>query len=246
MTTKELNWSFWLKISLAGIGSILLLSFLLGTRWRFSKVYSLQQDLKQKETKVDPKATNPQQPLRVQIMTINTITLFFLLMTIQEYRMNEFISPFGVDPEKIPEKCQIQQLVYYWVILILSLFMIGYNYLILSNVLEKANSENIIGRLKEKKSTERYGYVTSSNTGAIIEKINSYLASLKLRNGMFMVEKYPSILEFVFFYMVALFSIGMYIILVLNNYNVIETNIFKSCVHPLNNDRFYDPFDTRN
>lgn len=239
---KEIDWSFWVKMVVAVLGLLFLISFMFGTRWRFSKKFNLQQDLKQGEKKDHkPKPTNPLQPLRVQIMSINTISLFFLLLTIQEYRMNEFISPFGVNPENIPTKCQLQQMVYYWVLMALSLFIVGYNYLIVSNTLEKANSVNIIGE-KEKRSVDRYGLTTSTNADAIIQKVNSYISSLRLRNGMFMVEKYPSVIEFLFFSMIALFSIVLYVLLVLNNYNVLSSNVFKPCVHPLDNNRFYDPF----
>lgn len=240
---KEIDWSFWVKMVVTMIGGLFLLSFILGTRWRFSKKYSLQQDLKQKKDESKPQPTNPQQPLRVQIMSINTISLFFLLMTIQEYRMNEVLSPFGVDPEKIPASCQVHQLVSYWIIMFLSLFIVGYNYLIISNILEKATSSNVIGQ-KEKRTADRYGIVTTSNTDSIIQKVHNYLSSLRLRNGMFMVEKYPSVLEFLFFVLIALFSIVFYVLLVLNNYNVLTSNIFRPCVHPLNNDRFYDPYST--
>jgi hypothetical protein len=240
---KEIDWSFWVKMVVTVLGGLFLLSFILGTRWRFSKKFSLQQDLKQKKSESKPKPTNPQQPLRVQIMSINTISLFFLLMTIQEYRMNEVLSPFGVDPEKIPASCQVQQLVSYWIIMILSLFIVGYNYLIVSNILEKATSSNVIGQ-KEKRTSDRYGIVTTSNTDSIIQKVHNYLSSLRLRNGMFMVEKYPSVLEFLFFVLIALFSIVFYVLLVLNNYNVLSSNIFRPCVSPLNNDRFYDPYAT--
>lgn len=241
---KEIDWSFWVKMITAIVGGLFLISFMIGTRWRFSKKDSLQQDLKQKRDKGDkPKPTNPQQPLRVQIMSINTISLFFLLMTIQEYRMNEVLSPFGVDPTKIPASCQVQQLVSYWFLLAMSLIIVCYNYLIVSNILEKATSSNVIGQ-KEKRSVDRNGIMTTSNTDSIIQKVHNYLMSLRLRNGMFMVEKYPSVIEFLVFTMIAIFSIVFYVLLVLINYNVLTSNVFRPCVDPLNNDRFYDPFSS--
>ena len=240
---KQIDWSFWVKMVIAIIGGLFFLSFMIGTRWRFSKKYSLQQDLKQKKDDKSSKPTRPDQPLRVQIMSINTISLLFLLLSIQEYRVNEFISPFGVDPEKIPSTCHTQQSIFYWILIFFCFFLVGYNYLIVSNVLEKATSSNIIGQ-KEKRDS-RYGFISSSSgADAIITKINEYLSRLKLRNGMFLVEKYPSVIEFLFFGMIAVFSIVFYILLVLINYNVLSSDIFKPCVNPLNNDRFYDPFSS--
>ena len=58
-----------------------------------------------------------------------------------------------------------------------------------------------------------------------------------------MVEKYPSKVELMFFVLVAIMSILMYMLFVLQNYGVISTNLFRPCVDPQDTSRFYNPYD---
>lgn len=234
---KEIDWSFWMKIVLSVIGSFLWLSFLLGAK-AFQSGEEEQQSQRGRD-KRNPK-TNPKKPFRTQIMSMNTITLFFLLMSINEYRVNEFASPFGVNPDKIPKKCKLQQQSYYWIILFCCFFIVGYNYIILLFTLNKATSKNlIIDKSSDRDRDDRYMYKRSTSD---VEGVIKSVRRLESKNGMFVVEIYPYLIEYVFFTILAFFSIIIYIFFVLSNYGVIENKLFKPCANPLNNDRFYDPF----
>lgn len=226
MNKKELDWSFYVKIVMAAIGGIFILSFL-KTPWAVSR------EEEQSQSKKESPDTNPLKPLRMQIMSLNTISLFFLLMSISELRTNEFMAPFGVDPDKIPPKCQLQQEAYTWTILISSLAIVGYNYFIVGGgVLGRASSGNVIAD----KTQERYSSVS-------VDSIHKYIKRLKIKNAKFMVEKYPSKVELMFFVLVAIMSILMYMLFVLQNYGVISTNLFRPCVDPQDTSRFYNPYN---
>lgn len=226
---KETDWSFYVKIVISGIFLFFILVIILFGNKAFQP---MDQDQVKKDAK--PKKTNFKRPLRMKLIVLNTISLFFLLMSVQEYRLNEFMSPFGVDPDKIPTKCQTQQKLYYWIILTSCFFIVVYNFFIHFSVLEKANSINV----KVETSKDRVsGYVNNAN---------SYIDRLAPKNGGFVVEKYPFALEFAFSVLLSFFSVTMYVLFVLINYNVIESEIFKPCFHPENNDRFYDPFLEKN
>jgi hypothetical protein len=99
--------------------------------------------------------------------------------------------------------------------------------------LKKASNTNII---VESSST------TSRNVSGYVSIANAHIDKLAPKNGGFVVERYPFALEFAFSVLLSLFSVTMYVMFVLINYNVIESEIFKPCFHPLNNNRFYDPF----
>lgn len=225
MNKKELDWSFYVKIVMAAIGGVFILSFA-KTSWAVSR------EEEQSQSKKEPD-TNPLKPLRMQIMSLNTISLFFLLMSVSELRTNEFMSPFGVDPEKIPSTCKLQQEAYTWTILISSLAIVGYNYFIVGGgVLGRATSGNVVAD----KTQERYSSVS-------VDSIHKYIKRLKIKNAKFMVERYPSKIELMFFVLVAITSILMYILFVLQNYGVINTNLFRPCVDPQDTSRFYNPYD---
>lgn len=226
MNKKELDWSFYVKIVVAAIGGLFILSFL-RTPWAVSR------EDEESQSKKESPDTNPLKPLRMQIMSLNTISLFFLLMSISEFRTNEFMSPFGVDPDKIPSQCKLQQEAYTWTILISSLAIVAYNYFMVNGgVLGRATRGNVI----TDKTQERYSSVN-------VESIHKYIKNLKIKNAKFMVEKYPSKAELMFFMLVAIMSILMYILFVLQNYGVIDTNLFRPCVDPQDTSRFYNPYD---
>lgn len=221
---KEKDWSFGLKMSISGIFGIFMVFLLFFGK----KAFEPMEEVDYKSGK-NP-LTNHKRPLRVQIMALNTITIFFLLMSVQEYRLNEFMSPFGVDPDKIPPQCKRQQEGYYWIVLFTCIIIIFYNLIIHSNILKTATKKNVLFEKKQQTASRNVGLV------------NDDIEKLKIRNGGFVVEKYPYMLEYLFAFLLALFSILMYILFVLNNYNVIEIKIFKNCFNPLDNKRFYDPF----
>lgn len=227
---KERNWIFWSKITLTIIASLFLLSFLLGTKWVFHKGESDEQQYQQKS--YDSPKTNTKKPLRVQIMSLNTITLFFLVMCISEFRVNEIASPMGVDPEKIPEKCKTRQRLLYFFFMSFCIIIIFYNFIIIPFILKKARRDNLITDRRQKDS--------SSKT---LDDVLRSVSRLKAKNGMFMVERYPSVVEFAFFILIAFLAIILYLLLVLDNYGILEIKPFQSCFHPLDNNRFYDPYD---
>ena len=233
MNKKPLDWSFYVKIVMAAIGGLFILTFL-RTKWALSV-----DDEEQVSQKTESPTTNPLKPLRVQIMSLNTISLFFMLMSISEFRTNEFMSPFGVDPDKIPSSCKLQQEAYTWTMLISCLAIVGYNYFIVGSggVLGRATRGNVVG--EKKQAEDRYRYTELS-----VEKINKYIKSLKIKNARFMVEKYPSKVELMFFTLVSILSIVLYIVLVLQNYGVINTNMFRPCVDPDDTSRFFNPYNT--
>ena len=227
---KEIDWSFYVKIVISGIFFFFILVIILFGSKAFQP---MDEDQVKKDAK--PKKTNFKRPLRMKLIVLNTISLFFLLMSIQEYRLNEFMSPFGVDPSKIPSKCRTQQKAYYWITLTCCFFLVVYNFFIHFSVLKKASSTNIIVETTSTTSRDRLsGYVGTAN---------SYIDKLAPKNGGFVVERYPFALEFAFSVLLSFFSVTTYVMFVLINYNVIESEIFKPCFHPQNTDRFYDPFE---
>lgn len=231
MNKKPLDWTFYIKIVMATIGGLFLLSFL-RTKWA---LYVDEEEQVSQKTKSP--TTNPLKPLRVQIMSLNTISLFFMLMSVSEFRTNEFMSPFGVDPNNIPPACKFQQESYTWMILFFCLAIVGYNYFIVGNgVLGRATRSNVVS--EKKQSEDRYRYTEMS-----VEKINKYIKALNIKNAKFMVERYPSKFELMFFAIVSILSIVFYILLVLQNYGVINTNMFRPCVDPDDTSRFYNPYN---
>lgn len=249
MIKKQLDGFFCMKIAISVIGIIFLLSFI---RIKWNYMPSEDEDGNMKN--LPEKKTKPNKPLRMQIMSFNTITLFFLLLSIQEYRVNEVISPFGVDPEKIPPDCKIEQSIYYFTTMACCLIIVGYNYFIVDSALKNATPRNLFVKPKEQTSVQRPTYYGLSYMkperanhkdrigSESVDSINRRLKELKSLNGGFLAEIYPSAVEFMFFVLVAIFSIVMYLLLVLSNYGILPGNMFKSCAHPLNNNRFYDPF----
>lgn len=233
---KQLDWHFWLKIVMSCMGGVFLLSFFIGTRWQTAKPDDDDEKKKPQDNK-----TNPKKPLRMQIMSINTLTLFFFLMSIQEYRTNEFLSPFGVDPDKIPPRCKMEQEVYTWIVLICCLIIVGYNYFMVGSVLQKANTTNVLFKQTIDERRAGMSFYRTSNTENI-GSINNKVKNMKLLNADFMAEMYPQRAEFAFFVLIAVFSILMYTLSVLFNYGVLHSKMFKSCVHPKDNDRYYDPY----
>lgn len=221
MPRKELDWSFYMKIITSGVFIFFILSLLLGKKG----FQSWEEDDGKKEKEKEHPKTNHKRPLRMRIMVLNTISLFFMLMSIQEYRLNEFMSPFGVDPDKIPRTCRTEQQGYYWVILLFCVAIVAYNYIIHFNVLMNAS----VGNVRTEQSSR-------------FEELSRYIRKTKLKNGGLVIETYPYIIEFMFAVFIAFFSATTYVMFVLINYNVIEGSIFKPCFHPLNNDRFYDPY----
>lgn len=239
---KQLDWHFWFKIVISILGLIFMFSFVL-TKWALSRPDEYNED---EDDKSPGKRTDPRKPLRLQIMSLNTLTLFFLLMSIGEYRTNEFMSPFGVDPDKIPSKCKIEQEAYTWVVMICCAMIVFYNYFMVGNVLSKANVSNIVFAQKKQKQERRGGLsfyrIDRSGNNEKINSINEKVKSMKPLNADFMAEIYPQRAEFVFFVLIAALSIVMYTMCVLSNYGVFSSKMFKSCVHPIDNDRYYDPF----
>jgi len=224
---KQKDWSFYVKITTAGIFLFFAVIIVLFGSKRFQPM----DDEEQKKEDKKPTKTNFKRPLRLRMVVLNTITMFFLLMSIQEYRLNEFMSPFGVDPDKIPSQCRTQQESFYWMALMSCFAIVVYNFFIHFNVLKKASAGNVI--------------VESSNRDRVstyVATANSAIAKLSVKNGGFMVEKYPFFLEFAFSVLLTIFSGIFYIMLVLINYNVIQSKIFKPCFSPQNTTRFYDPF----
>ena len=217
---KEIDWSFYVKIVIAGIFLFFVLIIVLFGHKAF-------QPLNEDHVKMDSKQpkTNYRQPIRMQLIVLNTFSLFFMLMSIQEYRLNEFMSPFGVDPEKIPSQCKTQQQLYYWIVLTCAFALVLYNFFVHFMVLKKASAGNVIMDNPQRVSS----YVSA------IDK-------LTIKNGGFVVQKYPFVPEYLFSVFLALFSGITYIMFVLINYNVVESKIFRPCFHPQNTSRFYDPF----
>lgn len=223
---------------MSSLGAIFLLSFFIGTKWVITRPDNEEgEDRSPQKTK-----TNPKKPLRMQIMSINTMTLFFLLMSIQEYRTNEFLSPFGVDPDKIPSKCKNDQKAYTLIMLFCCLMIVFYNYFMVANVLEKANINNVLFTQTRDERRAFFSRIDRSGNNEKIGSINDKVRSMKPLNADFMAEIYPRRLEFAFFILIAVFSIIMYTLCVLFNYGVLSSKMFKSCVHPQDNDRYYDPF----
>lgn len=229
---KQKDWSFYVKITTAGIFLFFAVIILLFGSKGFQP---MDDDEQQKKDIKPPTKTKIQRPLRMRLIVLNSITMFFLLMSIQEYRLNEFMSPFGVDPDNIPAQCKTQQEMFYWVALTACFVIVVYNFFIQFNVLKKATAGNVIVEQKNRDSV--HGYVG---------RANSAIARLSIKNGGFVVETYPFFLEFAFSVLLTFFSGIFYIMLVLINYNVIQSNIFKPCFHPQNTTRFYDPFAEEN
>lgn len=218
---KELDWRFAVKMAVAGVFFLFILINIFGKK-AFQPMEE-QEDKRKQHTK-----TNVRRPLRMKLIVMNTISLFFFLMSVQEYRLNEVMAPFGVDPDKIPSSCWAQQQFYYWFVMLCCLFLVFYNFIIHFNVLSKASSSNIISSSSTDKST----FVNSAS------KLN--IASIK--NAGAVVEMYPYALEFAFSVILAFLSVTLYVMFVLINYNLVESKIFQSCFHPRNTARFYDPF----
>lgn len=224
---KEIDWSFYVKIVVSAIFSIFVLFILIRGNKSFKPADDEGYDTQ--KSKTPAKKTEHRRPLRLQIIVLNTITIFFLLMSVQEYRVNEFMSPVGVDPAKIPHNCVKRQQAYYWFVLTSCFMLILYNFSAHFTTLKNATRGNII--LKQEKSR--------TSPTRVIEDIKE----LKVSNGGFVVENYPFLVEYLFSVLLCLFSIVFYVIFVLSNYNVIDTVFFQPCFDPLELSRFYDPVE---
>lgn len=217
---KELDWTFMFKMGLVGVGLLLFSGFALGTTWVFRP--SEDDDV---GASAGTRKTNPRKPLRAQVMSFNTITIFFLLMSVAEFRTNEVLSPHGVDPAKIPPKCRTQQQAYTGIVLACALLIVFYNYFVLTaGVLAKPDTGNVLMQ----KTSQRN-----------VDDIVRYMRRVRSKNTAVLVEVYPYKLEFFFFALVAIFSVIMYGVLVLANYGVIDADLFRPCF--ADTQRFYDP-----
>ena len=248
---KEIDWSFYVKIVIASIFGlyVLILSLDLLFGIRVFKPLTDDDDIDQQKIHQKSPKSNHRRPIRLRIIILNTITLYFLLMSIQEYRVNEFMSPFGVDPDKIPEKCKTQQEMYYWTVYVLCFIIVVYNFIIHYNILNKGSEKNLIPDVVPKKQTDRsdrskyylYRRIHSSADAKLnIKNMMQSVKKIKLKNGGIVAEEYPYAIEF-FFIMVAWFGVIMYFIFVLNNYNVLKSrDLFEYCYD--DNSRFYNPY----
>lgn len=221
---KKLDWRFVMKMIIAGVFFLFILINIFG-----KKAFQPMEEQTNKSNSSRVK-TNVHRPLRMRLMVMNTITLFFFLMSVQEYRLNEVMAPFGVDPDKIPSSCWSQQQAYYWFVMLCCLLLVFYNFIIHFMVLTEASSSNT--------------FVSSTDKNSVVGSIHSIIGKKSsFKNGGVVVEMYPYALEFVFSVLLAFLSATFYVMFVLINYNIIESNIFQSCFHPRNTARFYDPFD---
>lgn len=203
---KELDWAFAFKMGMVGVGLMMLLGFGLGTTW-------VLRPGEEDDKTVDTRKTNPRKPLRAQIMSINTITLFFLLLSVSEMRADGFMSPRGIDPETIPPKCRAQQQAYTSFALGCSLLIVLYNYFVFSaGVLARPSAGNI--RMEKQRGAQEFVRC---------------VRGIKSRNTALVVEVYPYPVEFFFFALVAVLALLMYGLFVLTNYGVIETKLFDAC-----------------
>lgn len=216
---KEIDWRFVMKMVIVGVFFL----FILIITFERKAFQPMEEQVKQN----DHVKTDVRRPVRMKLMVMNTITLFFFLMSVQEYRLNEIMAPMGVDPDKIPTSCWIQQQIYYWFVILCCLLIVFYNFIIHFLVLTKASSTNVFSAKKD--TVVKYA-----------EYINKKQNAFK--NGGAVVEMYPYALEFVVSVLLAFLSGFFYVMFVLINYNIIDNNMFKSCFHPRNTARFYDPF----
>ena len=74
---KEMDWSFYVKIVISGIFLFFILVIILFGSKAFQP---MDEDQVKKDAK--PKKTNFRRPLRMKLIVLNTISLFFLLMSI--------------------------------------------------------------------------------------------------------------------------------------------------------------------
>lgn len=239
---KEQEWSFWVKIVIIGIFGVFLLH-MTGSLIYKSKFLPLWEDDDTSSKKSKP--INIGQPTRLRIMIMNTITLFFLMMSIQEYNVDEFMSPFGIDTSKINSSCKVMQGWYYWTALILSCLIVFYNYLCLNNVINKVKSDNVSfvkQAQTQKKKNVPSGVIKISTSSSSITSIMNTIKNANLANAGFVYEIHPNFSE-IFFILIAWLALIMYIFMVLCNYNVLDCAFFKPCFHPVNKDKLYDPYD---
>lgn len=206
---KELDWTFSFKMVLVHVGLLMLLGFALGTTW------ILDSGDEDNKSAPDARKTNPRKPLRAQIVSFNTITLFFLLMSVAEFRTDGFLSPRGVDPDTIPPKCKAQQQAYTTFALGCAFLIILYNYFVFSaGILAKPSAGNI--RMEKVREGSAQQFVRC-------------VRGVKTRNTALVVEVYPHPAEFFFFVLIAVLAVLMYALFVLANYGVIQTKLFDAC-----------------
>jgi magnesium-transporting ATPase (P-type) len=174
------------------------------------------------------KKTKPSRPLRVQLMACNTITLFFFLLSIQEYQTYRVLLP--KETISTPE-CKTQQLIYTGFVVVCCAVIVLYNYGMSWNALANANTQNLFTKPAYADSSDSgYGNKSVKSVSSdSIRSIEKRVKELKTVNGAFVAEIYPFLLEMVLFASLAILSVLLYVLSVLRNYGIIEVNMFSSC-----------------
>lgn len=271
------NWTFLIKITIAGIGLLIYMTFLWKSRFLSTDDFrkTIKDDKSQsssssrdqyyyssssRQTKSNPRYyTNHNHiPTQAVLMALNTMSIFFLMLTIQEWRANEIIDPIGVDSELTPIDCKVQQQIAYWILFGLCVVLLFLNLYNMSNMfysnptekMWKNASDTVLGydRLISSASTKKHEnfsdhlYESSSSmapkTGnkfyTIIGKI------IKEPDWTILFRKLPNHAQFLFSYIIGIFSIILYTISICVDNIVDCPSVFKSC-YKTADARYFDP-----
>lgn len=77
-------------------------------------------------------------PERVNLMALNTVSIFFFLMSIMEFNLHYASSPLGIDYDKISSNdCQREIAFGFWILMVIVSLLVAYNVGIIYQILEE-------------------------------------------------------------------------------------------------------------
>lgn len=268
---KDYPWNLWYKMIIGVIGLLFYAYFLF--RYFFmstedKKTQDIDKDKKNKSTsseytfwgkeKKSYKYRNDSPP-RLLLVIMNSLTIFYLMLAIQEWGVSEAVGTLGVDPSKIPDSCKTQQRLTYWTLMGICIILVLYNIYNRSNVFYsepttenwKSVAKHIMTLDSAKSHAPRYFRPEMFN-GEVPKETDFYATlrkTLNVGDWAILWPKYPSKLERALCYIFGVGAVVVYICSVFFDYVDIGTDPYRACVHPRNSEnlkRYIDPYSNSN
>lgn len=268
---KEYPWNFWYKMILGFIGLLIYLYF--GFRALFMSTEDKKQPQLDKQKKDKYSSSSNEYgffsgkekmsykyrndcPPRLILVVMNSITIFYLMLTIQEWGVSDAVGTLGVDESKTPPSCQTQQRLTYWILMSACILLAMHNFYCVSNVFVKEPTKqqwkdaakNILSMDGTRSHTSTYfrsEMFNADKTPKDTEFYSLIRKTIRIGDWAILWPKYPSQLETFVCYFLGVGSIFVYLGAVFFTNVDVGTEPFRACVHPRDKNnlaRYVDPY----
>jgi len=229
---RNLDWRFYSKISILGLGWVFF--FLILTSGITSRLPKHQAN----PANTNLSYGNPISAPRIKIVLLNSMSILFLFLSLNEFRFYEYMDPIAIDSTLIQKECQ-KTMSFSIVIYIVIVIMFAYNFLIIwtENYLQEIRGtsnddiRHVGGGTTSSSSSTPARQISSAintlttllnaQTGDIVEKIGI----IPVRSILpISIEKYLSIF-------VCFASLGICTSFIMINYFGKNTAAMKACIH---------------